>query len=105
MTLQRDPERLQKLRIAVRYLLRDDALARGHQTRLAEHFDLSRQRVHQVVQEERLKKLRVAVRYLMREDALRGREPRLATRFNVPRRIVEEVIREELLRPQPAVAS
>jgi hypothetical protein len=49
---RRDPKRLQKLRIAVRYLLREDALAYGDQTRLAEYFNLSRQRVHQVVSEE-----------------------------------------------------
>jgi hypothetical protein len=50
---RRDPERLMKLRVAVRYLLLREALERGHQTRLAEHFDLTRQRVHQVVIEER----------------------------------------------------
>jgi hypothetical protein len=50
--IRRDPARLQKLRTAVRYLLREDALERGHQTRLAEHFSVSRQRVHQVVNEE-----------------------------------------------------
>ena len=50
---RRDQERLRKLRVAVRYLLLKDALERGHQTRLAEHFDLTRQRVHQVVIEER----------------------------------------------------
>jgi hypothetical protein len=50
--IRRDPVRLQKLRTAVRYLLREDALERGHQTRLAEHFSVSRQRVHQVVNEE-----------------------------------------------------
>ena len=50
---RRDKERLRKLRVAVRYLLLQDALERGHQTRLAEHFDLTRQRVHQVVVEER----------------------------------------------------
>ena len=50
---KRDAERLRKLRVAVRYLLLRDALERGHQSRLAEHFDLSRQRVHQVVIEER----------------------------------------------------
>ncbi len=105
MSLRRDPERLHKLRIAVRYLLRGDSLASGHQTRLAEHFDVSRQRVHQVVQEERLKKLRVAVRYLLQEDALRGREPRLARRFNVSRRLVDEVIREEQFPSQAAAAS
>ena len=50
---KRDAERLRKLRVAVRYLLLKEALERGHQSRLAEHFDLSRQRVHQVVIEER----------------------------------------------------
>jgi hypothetical protein len=28
-------------------------MERGHQSRLAEHFDVSRQRVHQVVNQER----------------------------------------------------
>jgi plasmid maintenance system antidote protein VapI len=102
--LRRDPERLQKLRIAVRYLLRGDAMARGFQTRLAEHFDVSRQRVHQVVEEERLKKLRFAVRYLLREDALSGREPLLATRFRVSRERVDQLIQEERLLAQPAAS-
>lgn len=53
MVPNRDPERLQRLRIAVRYLLARDTLAQGHQSRLAEHFKVSRQRVHQVVAEER----------------------------------------------------
>ncbi len=48
-----DPNRLNKLRIAVRYLLREEVLKRGHQSRLAEHFNVSRQRVHQVVNEEK----------------------------------------------------
>jgi hypothetical protein len=51
--LNRDPERLQRLRAAVRYLLQRDGLRHGHQSRLAEHFHVSRQRVHQVVKEER----------------------------------------------------
>mgnify|MGYP001560235944 CR=1 FL=1 len=50
---KRDPERTHKLRIAVRYLLERDCLAKGNQTRLAEHFKVSRQRVHQIVVEER----------------------------------------------------
>jgi hypothetical protein len=63
--LRRDPERLNKLRIAIRYLLRQDALERGHQTRLAEHFNVSRQRVHQLVNQEqerqdRVRRLRAA---------------------------------------------
>ena len=61
---RRDAERLRKLRVAVRYLLLRDALERGHQSRLAEHFDLSRQRVHQVVTEERERRASVeAVSY------------------------------------------
>jgi hypothetical protein len=50
---KRDPERTMKLRIAVRYLLDRECLAKGNQTRLAEHFKVSRQRVHQIVVEER----------------------------------------------------
>jgi hypothetical protein len=50
---KRDPQRTMKLRIAVRYLLDRECLAKGNQTRLAEHFKVSRQRVHQIVVEER----------------------------------------------------
>jgi hypothetical protein len=50
---RRDPERTQKLRIAVRYLIERGCLQKGNQTRLAEHFKVSRQRVHQIVVEER----------------------------------------------------
>ena len=50
---RRDPQRTQKLRIAVRYLLERECLAKGNQSRLAEHFKVSRQRVHQIVVEER----------------------------------------------------
>ena len=50
---KRDRERTMKLRIAVRYLLDRECLAKGNQTRLAEHFKVSRQRVHQIVVEER----------------------------------------------------
>ena len=50
---KRDPERTMKLRIAVRYLLDRDSLIKGNQSRLAEHFKVSRQRVHQIVCEER----------------------------------------------------
>jgi hypothetical protein len=46
--------------MAVRYLLRQDALERGHQSRLAEHFNMSRQRVHQVVNEEQQRRERIA---------------------------------------------
>jgi hypothetical protein len=51
----RDPERLRKLRTAVRYLVVREAMEKGHQTRLAEHFTVSRQRVHQVVVEETMR--------------------------------------------------
>jgi hypothetical protein len=50
---KRDPERTRKIRIAVRYLMEHDCLAKGNQSRLAEHFRVSRQRVHQIVVEER----------------------------------------------------
>jgi hypothetical protein len=50
---KRDPERTEKMRIAVRYLLERNCLAKGNQSRLAEHFHVSRQRVHQIVVEER----------------------------------------------------
>ncbi len=52
---RRDPLRTQKLRIAVRYLLERECLAKGNQSRLAEHFKVSRQRVHQIVVEERIR--------------------------------------------------
>lgn len=55
----RDPERIRKLRIAVQYLVEREALQKGHQTRLAEHFNVSRQWVHQVVNEERRRQERV----------------------------------------------
>ena len=54
---KRDPERTQKIRIAVRYLLERDCLGNGNQSRLAEHFHVSRQRVHQIVVEERRREL------------------------------------------------
>jgi len=50
---KRDPERTHKMRIAVRYLLERNCLAKGNQSRIAEHFHVSRQRVHQIVVEER----------------------------------------------------
>jgi hypothetical protein len=53
---KRDPERTKKIRIAVRYLLERDCLAKGNQSRIAEHFHVSRQRVHQIVVEERRRK-------------------------------------------------
>jgi len=45
--------RLQKMRIAVRYLIEHDCMAKGNQSMLARHFKVSRQRVHQIVVEER----------------------------------------------------
>ena len=53
--LKRDPERLERLRIAVRYLLAKQAFARGDQVKLASHFRVTRQRVHQVIVEEELR--------------------------------------------------
>ena len=53
---KRDPQRTEKLRKAIRYMLEHGTLVPGSQTRLAEHFRVSRQRVHQlVVSERRLK--------------------------------------------------
>ena len=50
---KRDPERTHKLRVAVRHLIENEALEKGIQSRLARHFNVSRQRVHQIVVEER----------------------------------------------------
>lgn len=50
---KRDPQRTEKLRIAIRYLLQHGDMVQGSQSRLAEHFKVSRQRVHQIVVEER----------------------------------------------------
>lgn len=50
---RRDPERTEKIRIAVRYLLTTHRLEKGSQAELARHFQVSRQRVHQIVVEER----------------------------------------------------
>jgi hypothetical protein len=50
---KRDPERTERLRTAIKYMLEKGTLATGSQSRLAEHFDVSRQRVHQIVVEER----------------------------------------------------
>ena len=57
---KRDPQRTQKLRIAIRYLLERDCMAKGNQSRLAEHFKVTRQRVHQIVVEERREVIRGA---------------------------------------------
>lgn len=50
---KRDPQRTEKLRRAIRYMLEHGTLVQGSQSRLAEHFKVTRQRVHQIVVEER----------------------------------------------------
>jgi hypothetical protein len=74
--VRRDQARVNKLRIAVRYLVAKDVLERGHQSRLAEHFDISRQRVHQVVNQERARRAllieRVKLIRAARASALRA---------------------------------
>lgn len=55
MKYRRDPERLEKMRVAVRFLLERDALRHGHQAQLAQHFNVTRQRVNQIVLDERLR--------------------------------------------------
>jgi hypothetical protein len=50
---KRDPEKTRRLRTAVRYLIQQGNLAKGNQATLARHFQVSRQRVHQIVNEER----------------------------------------------------
>lgn len=51
--MTRDPDRAEKMRIAVRYLIEKGGMAKGNQSMLARHFKVSRQRVHQIVVEER----------------------------------------------------
>lgn len=58
--------RSENLRIAVRYLVIRNVLERGHQSRLAEHFDVSRQRVHQVVVQERVRRDEIIRRFRAR---------------------------------------
>ena len=50
---KRDPEKTRRLRTAVRYLIQQGNLVKGNQATLARHFQVSRQRVHQIVNEER----------------------------------------------------
>lgn len=57
--LKRDPERLQRLRAAVCYLLTTSKLEHGHQARLAQYFSVTRQRVNQVVSEQEARTGRV----------------------------------------------
>lgn len=52
---KRDPEKTRRLRTAVRYLIEQGNLVKGNQATLARHFQVSRQRVHQIVLEERAK--------------------------------------------------
>ena len=49
----RDRDRLRRLRFVIQRLIERDELERGAQSRLAEHFHVSRQYVHQLVNEER----------------------------------------------------
>jgi len=51
--MKRDPEKTRRLRAAVRYLVEHGRLVKGNQATLARHFNVSRQRVHQIVTEER----------------------------------------------------
>ncbi len=75
MSVRRDQERVTKLRIAVRYLIAKDVLERGHQSRLAEHFDISRQRVHQVVNQERARRAALLERVRMIRAAQAAASP------------------------------
>jgi hypothetical protein len=68
---KRDPERTRKIRIAVRYLMEHNCLHKGNQTRIAEHFQVSRQRVHQIVVEERHRRERAAATALRLEPTPR----------------------------------
>ena len=45
--------RFKKASEAVRYMIEHGTLVQGSQSRLAEHFKVTRQRVHQIVVEER----------------------------------------------------
>jgi hypothetical protein len=56
---KRDPQRTERLRRAIRYMLDHGTLVQGSQSRLAEHFKVTRQRVHQIVVEERQRSMGV----------------------------------------------
>jgi DNA-binding transcriptional regulator LsrR (DeoR family) len=89
----RDPERIEKVRIAVRYLLDQERLRRGHQTRLAEHFGITRQRVNQIVDEERA---RAAIRRLIDRRAFERTLPaRIAAEFGISAQQVVRLADEE----------
>ena len=49
----RSAERARKIRTVVRQLLQRGQMRNGHQAKLARHFNVSRQWVHQIVVEER----------------------------------------------------
>jgi predicted XRE-type DNA-binding protein len=89
----RDPARIERVRIAVRYLLDQQRLRRGHQSRLAEHFGITRQRVNQIVDEERA---RVAIRRLVDRRAFeRGHPARIAAEFGISPQQVFRLADEE----------
>jgi phosphopantetheine adenylyltransferase len=50
--LRRDPERLERLRAAIRFLLSNGSLQHGHQVKLAQYYGVTRQRVNQIVVEQ-----------------------------------------------------
>lgn len=50
---KRDPERIRKMRIAIRHLIDNDKVVPGMQMRLAEQFGVTRQRISQIFHEER----------------------------------------------------
>lgn len=64
---KRDSERTKRLRKAVSYMLEHGTLHKGSQIRLAEHFGVTRQRVHQIVQEQRLLR---EIRYLIKSSEI-----------------------------------
>ena len=72
---KRDPQRTEKLRRAVRYMLDHGTLVQGSQSRLAEHFKVTRQRVHQIVVEERLRASGEHATPLNTEDAAEPAQP------------------------------
>lgn len=91
----RDPARAEKLRIAVRYLLDQQRLRRGHQSRLAEHFGITRQRVNQIVDEERA---RIVIRRLVQRKTLDGpHQSRIAALYGISLQQVDRLVEEELM--------
>lgn len=61
MSSNRSKERTVKMRIAVRYLLSRGVMSKGDQSRLAEHFKVTRQRVNQITKEERARLVEIRV--------------------------------------------